>query len=138
MKFLYGDYNFNTGKSTVTLADRYGRYTGYAKLHPDDKDNESHYMGCNIAEKRALIKGLKNRRRRTKIKLNAIENVTNEIQMNVFPKEEHKEIKKILYSKIKDYSKQIKRIDELIEEIENSIKERIQMREKILSKGQKK
>lgn len=138
MKLLYGEYNFNTGKSTVTLADRYGKYTGYAKLHPDDKDNESHYMGCHIAEKRALIKALKNRRRRTKIKLNAIENVTNDIQMNVFPKEEHKEIKKILYSKIKDYSKQIKRIDELIEEVETSIKERIQMREKILNKGQKK
>ena len=125
MKFLHGEYDSTTGKSTVTLADRYGQYTGYAKLHPDDKKNESRYMGCNIAEKRALIKALKNRRKRIKIKLNATENIINELHNKVDPNNIHRDIKKILYFKTKDYNSQIERINSLIEEIEEKIKDRI-------------
>lgn len=134
MKFLHGEYDSTTGKSTVALADRYGQYIGYAKLHPDDKENESNYMGCNIAEKRALIKMLKSRRKRIKIKLNATENIINEIHNKVSPNDIHRDIKKVLYFKTKDYNKQIERINTLIEEIEKKIEERISFRRKFLKK----
>ena len=79
MKFLRGRFNKETGVSIVTLSDRYGRYTGVAILHPDDKNNASEYTGCSIAEQRAWIQALQNRRRRTKIKLNTIKNLIKDI-----------------------------------------------------------
>ena len=55
MKFLYSHFNEETGKSIAVLSDKYGKYSGQAKLHPDDKDNASKFAGCRIAYKRALI-----------------------------------------------------------------------------------
>ena len=49
MKYLYGYFNSEKGKSIVALADKYGSYIGEAKVHPDDKDYASEFMGCSLA-----------------------------------------------------------------------------------------
>ena len=77
---------------------------------------------------------LKSRRKRIKIKLNATENIINEIHNKVSPNDIHRDIKKVLYFKTKDYNKQIERINTLIEEIEKKIEERISFRRKFLKK----
>lgn len=134
MKFLDSFYNKYEGKSIVTLADKYGIYTGYAKVHPLDKENASEYAGCAIAESRAWIKALKSRRRRTKIKLNTIEEVIKDINLNA---NNYIDVSKRLNILFKKYTKEIKEIDKNIEEINNSIKKRLEARKKILDKQKK-
>ena len=82
MKFLYGCFNQETGQSVVAIADKYGRYIGYAKLHPEDKKYASKYTGCAIAEGRAWIKALKNQKRYQKYQLKIIENLSKDIKLN--------------------------------------------------------
>lgn len=52
-------YNNSKGLSTVIIKTKLGEYTGAAKLHPEDKDYESRFTGCEIAEARAYVKYLK-------------------------------------------------------------------------------
>ena len=135
MRFSHGDFNKETGISTVTLFDKYGIYTGLAILHPDDKDNPSEFMGCSIAEQRAWIKALQNRRRRIKIKLDAIKNLIKDIEINYHDPIDPK-LKRRFYLKIKDYNNEITYIEESIKQIKNEIKQRIDVRDKIIKKGQ--
>lgn len=130
MKFLYGYFDQNTGKSVVLLADRYGKYIGQAKLHPDDKNHASQYMGCALAQQRAWIKGLKKRGSRIKIKINTIKSIIKDIELNI---EDNKEIIKRLNIQLKNYNNQINDINNQIKEIEQNIKKRIQIREKIIN-----
>jgi len=46
-------YDKETGISTVTYTNEYGKFTGKAKLHPND--TESRFSGYHIAESRADI-----------------------------------------------------------------------------------
>lgn len=125
MKFINGNYNSTTGRSIVVLMDKQGnKYVGSAKLHPDDRDKESKYVGCDLAEKRALIQALKSKRSRIKIKLETIYNLIDDLCYNI-PDKLPYDINKRLYFKVKDYTKQIVQIDETIEEIRNEIKKRI-------------
>lgn len=132
MKFLYGYFNQDTGESVVTLADRYGTYTGQAKLHPDDKDNASQYMGCGLAQRRAWIKALQNRRRRIKIKIQAIKEII--VDINVFAND-YADINKRLKCKLKSYNKEIENIENLIKEIQNNINKRIEVRDNLINKN---
>ena len=114
MKFLYGYFDQNTGKSVVALADKYGRYIGQAKLHPDDKNNASQYMGCALAQQRAWIKGLKKRSSRIKIKINTIKIIIKDIELNI---ENNKEIIKRLNIQLKNYNNQINNINDQIKDL---------------------
>ena len=133
MKFLYGYFNQNTGKSVVALADKYGRYIGQAKLHPDDKNNASQYMGCALAQQRAWIKGLQTRRRIIKIKIQKINEIYKDLCENCQIAELN--IQQKLYYKLKAYNDEIKELDQQIQEIKDDIKKRIQMRDKITKKN---
>lgn len=53
-KLVNATYNEKSGISTVTLENEYGRFTGVARCHPDDKGSK--FFGCQIAEARAMIK----------------------------------------------------------------------------------
>lgn len=136
MKFSYGDFNKETGISTVTLFDKYGIYTGLALLHPDDEKYPSEYTGCSIAEQRAWIKALQGRRSRAKIKLNAIKNLLKDIEINYHQPIDSKLLRRFSL-KIRDYNNEIKDINNQIKEIRKNIKERIEIRDKIIKRGQK-
>lgn len=133
MKFLYGYFDQETGKSQVGLVDKYGRYIGYAYLHPDDKNNASRFMGCRLAQQRAWIKGLQTRRRVFKLKIQTIIEVYKDLQKNCDISE--KGITQRFYYRIKCYDNEIKELEQQIQDIKNDIKKRIQMRDKITKKN---
>lgn len=62
-KILKCNYDKETGKSTITIACRYGEFSASAKVHEEDKPYASRFLGCEIAEKKALIKALKSHRK---------------------------------------------------------------------------
>jgi len=55
----YSDYNSVSKTSYVIITTYLGEFTGTAKLHEEDKDIESRFFGCEIAEMRAGLKFLK-------------------------------------------------------------------------------
>ena len=133
MKFLYGYFDQKTGKSTVALADKYGKYIGQSKIHPEDKNNSSEYMGCEIAQRRAWIKALQNKRYRAKIKLNFIKNLIKDIDTN-YEGILHFKLKRRFNLKIRDLSNEIKDINNQIEQIKTDIKKRIELRDILIKK----
>ena len=54
-KMIYSDYNPETGESLVIIHNKLGDFHGFAQLHPEDKENESSFVGCRYAEARAHI-----------------------------------------------------------------------------------
>ena len=57
MKQFKGRFNYDadTGVSTAILYTDMGQCEGIAKLHPEDREHDSNYFGCAIAELRAEI-----------------------------------------------------------------------------------
>lgn len=85
IKTIASDYNEDTGLSKVTLATDLGEFTGYSKLHPEDKEIASHYAGCRYAEMRAGIKYMKAKARIVKYQLEPLNRIYKSlIQMNSF------------------------------------------------------
>lgn len=137
MKLTYSFFNPKTGESVVTLTNRYGSYTGKAKLHPDDINNISKFTGCRLAERRAYIKYLQSERRRYKNSLKTIQNTFKDLQINC-PDSIDEKIEKRINILIHYHTKNINEIDEAIDHIKNLIKEEIKVREKILKSKVKK
>lgn len=85
IKTIASDYNEDTGLSKVTLSTDLGEFTGYSKLHPEDKEIASHYAGCRYAEMRAGIKYMKAKARIVKYQLEPLNRIYKSlIQMNSF------------------------------------------------------
>lgn len=60
-KIKHSYYDKNTGCSEVAIECKYGRFMGFAYLNPKDKEYESTFFGCAIAENRAYVEALKYR-----------------------------------------------------------------------------
>lgn len=129
MRLIENSYNQETGITTIVLADKFGKYTGTAKLHPQDV--YSKFVGCNIAEARAEIKSLKNRKKYLKVKLKTLKELEKEY-LNI-----GLELNKILINKINYYTKEILKINQTILLIESELYKYIKTREKIINRTKK-
>ena len=79
-KLIYAKYDRETGISTATVRNRYGTFTGTSKLREEDRFVESSFLGCQFAETKAIIKSLKEQRKRITIQLEALENLHFDMQ----------------------------------------------------------
>ena len=59
MRFIKADYNSVDGISGVIIEHLGQNFSGFAWVHPDDKENASEFAGCEYAEMRATIQALK-------------------------------------------------------------------------------
>lgn len=66
--------NFDGTISYVKIKTKLGHFEGYAYLHPIDDDYASSFLGCEIAEYRAIIDYLKKKRYITNIQIQTLEN----------------------------------------------------------------
>lgn len=71
MKFISSSYDPENGTSTVVMQHLGEKFTGEAKIHPEEADKKSEFAGCSYAETRATIKGLKYERKIAKEKADA-------------------------------------------------------------------
>lgn len=127
MKMIYNNFDPITNVTTVTLADKYGTYTGIAKLHPDDINNS--IAGPRIAEERARIKFYKARLRREKIRLQTLISFKKEYHQDFSLKEFN-----FLEIRINRSLRLIKNLNETISIHEDALKEYFKAREKIIKK----
>lgn len=141
MKFLYSYFFPQTGESVVALQDRYGVYLGEAKLHPDDVLYGSEYAGCRLAEQRAWLKYYKKKLSRLKIRRDTIKSLEQEIISNCYYKESPPPTAKQINHRIdcayKSYDLQIKQIEQEIDILNQTIKNGINIRDKIIERTKK-
>lgn len=124
-KLKTSEYDEADGVSYVEISTYLGRFCGYAFLHPDDEDIASEFMGCEIAEIRAVIDFLKEDTRILKIKLETLNNLLNNYKEMKYYSPNRKEIK-MLATKIVDLEDKIKVNDTLIGNYQIIMKTRIE------------
>ena len=115
MKFLRGDFLKHSGISYVTIADKYGRYTGYANLHENDREFASKLLHNNI--------------KRNKIMLKVIRNLKKDIELNC--KDIDPAVLRRINLKLRDYSNEINYNKDKIAEIKTNIKKSIEIKDNI-------
>lgn len=140
MVLIYSNFNKNTGISTAILQDKNGRYVGKAKVCPEDKEYESEFFGCRLAEMRATLEYYKQELKRTKVQLKPLEDLWNYIIY--FDKEysssnTESRIEKQIKARINYYRNYIKSIKEEKKELEDFIQDSIKMRDKTIKKIKK-
>lgn len=79
-KLIYSNYDRETGLSTVTIRNKYGEFTGYAKLHEEDQNIESSFAGCRCAEIKALIKSTRAQIKEINIQIKILEDFEKELK----------------------------------------------------------
>ena len=114
MKTINSDYNSTTGRSEVTVSTDLGLFTGYAYLHPDDKDIESNYAGCRYAEMRAGIKYMKEKVKITKYQLQPLKRIYNDLSQKKYYNKNNNGFKML--------EKEIYKLEDDIETYKNNIK----------------
>ena len=136
-KIIYSDSNKETGKSIITIQNKYGKFTGTAQCSPDDMNSFSAFAGERYAEIRANTKFAKLRYRQEKIKLNAINSLLKDISLNCPPEEEHTEILKRIKLKKRDYEQSVEDWKNLYEYLKKAISIQDKQREEILLRSSK-
>lgn len=126
--------------SSVTIQNKYGKFTGQAFCSPEDFDNDkfSKRVGERYAEIRAHAAFAKFRYKQEKIKKKTIENLIKDIEY--FCSEEDKKDNPIYHRArlaLRNYSTSTESWENLYKYFENSVFEQDKMREDILSRTRK-
>lgn len=109
-KVIYSSYDESSGLSIVRIQNRYGTYTGYARLNKEkDADNASSFFGCRIAEARAKAAFIKDR----------IKTLKAEIKILTQYKDNVVQMKDFSTDKVKYYQTLLKYIKKLTKEKED-------------------
>lgn len=101
-KIIYSYTDKEKGICTVTIQNKYGKFTGSAYCHPDDMENFSVYAGERYAEIRANIKFVLFRYKQERLKLKTLQSLLKDIQDNC--KNINDDSIKRIKIKIRDYS----------------------------------
>ena len=132
-KLIFSKYEESTGVSISVIRCRYGEFTGIARLNPEDSANASSFIGCEIAEKRAVIKALRAQLKEVKAMQKAVEIIIEELEKSkTYQKHsvENRRLRKSYWL----YQKQILDIKKNISDIEESINIKLSERAEILKR----
>ena len=117
MKLINSNYDKETGVSIATITTKdCGDFIGTAILNSEDKEYASRYIGCEIAELRAIQKYFKTKIKRLNIQLQILYKIQKEIKKEYKDKILDKEIL-VLQEQKNDLKKEIKNINNTINNI---------------------
>lgn len=134
-KIIEEYYDEKKGEYSVTIQNKYGRFTG--KAYYNEKDVFSVYTGARYAEIRATIEYAKFRYKQEKIKLNTVKNLYKDLTYNAYLAQMNQTALHSVNIKIRDYSQSTQDWKNLYEYLEKRIPELDKEREKILSRTKK-
>lgn len=120
---------------SITIQNKYGRFTGKAYCRRDDI--YSVYTGARYAEMRATIAFAKFRYNQEKVKLNTVKNLYKDLTYNGYLAQMNQKAIHAVNIKIRDYSQSMQNWKNLYEYLEKRIPELDKEREKILERANK-
>lgn len=127
LKTIDSAFDENTGISKTTILTDIGKFTGSAKLHPDDKEYASRYAGCRYAEIRATIKYLKVKKAIARNQIKELNKLLNEIR--------YKPDRQAIEAVIRIYKNQLDIYNKNILLLKDMLLKTIQERERLLNKN---
>lgn len=127
LKTIDSAFDENTGISKTIILTDIGKFTGFAKLHPDDKEYASRYAGCRYAEIRATIKYLKVKKAIARNQIKELNKLLNEIRYKI----DRQSIEAV----IKIYKNQLDIYNKNILLLKDMLLKTIQERERLLNKN---
>ena len=135
-KLKASDFDLTTGISFATIQTPFGEFTGISKMHPKEKI-ASNFIGCENAEKRAIIKALKEQKKLIMAQRKIMQEYYNLISnMKGFNKDSKEASKARKY--IYDLNDKIYYISHNIKEIYSTIKKQDEARTELLKNIRKK
>ena len=137
IKFLESNYDKASGISMVKIATECGFFQGYAFLGPDDKEYESEFLGCEIAEMRAISDYYKRKVHFLKTRLVTLQELARDIRNNPQFDSEHFEYQ-LIQKRIKQNEEQKKIYKEYITDIKEAIEYKLDARVELVEKLKKK
>ena len=126
IKLVNAEYIPSSGVSYAVIKTKYGMFSGKARLHPDDKEKASNYIGCEYAEARATAKALKAELKEKRLILKEFENFEKRMKgyknYNPYSFEMSKLRKKIyeLRAEVEDLKKTINGVENTIKKTDIS------------------
>lgn len=138
---LYAEYDEGTGVSTVTKQTKYGTFTRTARVHPDDIDIANRYDGCYFAEMKCDIAAYQERAKfmRERYKgalhvLNVIAHADEQSGIGFWPDDIERQVC-VMYDNMKQaYETYHILKDSYYALVENTLRQRREMRERIEKK----
>ena len=127
MKFIDSSYDEKEGISCVTMQHLGKKFTDFATVHPDDKENASSYAGCEYAEIRATIRALKYERKIAKQKADeAIDFMKSCTGYAKFDK--NSDTAKVMYRQMNQRIKRVNDLTDMINELMDELDKKIHRR----------
>lgn len=136
IKIKNSNYDKETGISTIVILTDCGEFKGKAVLHEEDRDIESSFAGCQIAEMRAIVKYFKYRVKVTKIKIEGLINYEKTLK-NRKDYNKHSIENRKLRRYIKELENEKNNWEERARSLKNNVYESMKAREKMVRKMMK-
>lgn len=126
----------DTRISAVTIQNKYGKFYGMAKCHPDDMENFSAFAGERYAETRARAEFANFRYRQEKIKLKTIQSLVRDIENDIHTSMEHmpEKYRRKINLKLRDYTQSVEDWKNLSNYLMQNIKRSDKIRQELLEK----
>lgn len=137
IKFLESTYDKESGISCVSIATECGIFTGYAFLNPEDKEYESEFLGCEVAEMRAISDYYKRKIHFLRTRLVTLYDIARDIRNNPQFDSEHFEYQ-IIQKRIAQNEEQKAIYKEYIKDIKEAIDYKLDARVELVEKLKKK
>lgn len=134
MKLKRSKFNEYSGVSIVMLENKGNTYTGNAVLHPEDFENASRYVGCRLAERRALAKYYQEKKNIARYKRDAINSLLNDLTNSP----DDLDIFETILNHKKYWNKMYKESKATVDALYCANKEDIATREKLLKRTKEK
>jgi hypothetical protein len=137
IKFLESNFDKESGISMVKIATECGFFYGYAFLNPEDRKYESGYLGCEIAEMRAIREYYERKIHFLNTRILTLEDIAKDIRVNKQFDSEHFEYQ-IILKRLKQAKDQKQEFKEIIKDIDAAIEVKLDARVALVDRLEKK
>lgn len=138
-KIIKSYSNEDTGTSSVTIQNKYGKFFGWAFCSPEDMENFSHFAGERYAEYRAYGEFCKFRLKQEKIKLKTIQNLIKDIEHDVvYDHSICNPFMRKINLKLRDYTQSVSDWENLCDFYSQIVYKQDEIRQDIINRDKKK
>lgn len=125
---VYAKYDKETGISKVWIKNKYGVFMAKSRLHEDDREFASEYIGCRFAEMKANIKAYKKHKQDLQLRQQELEYFKTMLEQTKGYNPDSVEARK-LRKRIYILSEEIKAVQATIDELNENLQIEIQQRD---------